>query len=417
MKSPSRFLSISVLGILFWPIAVHSQNSAKDITCQDGSGEYSTRFSTGVSVVVGPIRNGSFAQRACAAKLIWNEQEIPVTADADQVGIDVLGADLGFGKPVVAFQIDDTGAGANRTYKIYSLAKHPQLLYTIKGANSYRAADTDLDGRVEVWTDDAVAVDGFEGVPGADLDFPPTVVIRFEKGRPVDVGSEFLSYYDAQVAKLRSQVSERDLAEFKQSDGDLSARKPQSSGELHRLARTKISVLEIVWAYLYSGRQQEAWSALRDMWPARDLERIRTSVTNVHESGILHNIDRSRRSSSGKGGGKVYDAIGTSVVVNTYTPYSRNGGAPPDTQAESPIVQPKSILLRRPPPSTDGNVPSANEAIELVVDAAGKVSSAKVLNGVDGSLVQASAGWQFIPAFRDGRPVACRFRLSIWALK
>lgn len=413
-KSTSRFLSASLPGILFWPIAVHSQSSAQDITCQDGSGEYSTRFSTGISVIVGPMRNGSFAQRACAAKLVWNRQEISVASDAGQVGIDVLGADLGFGKPVVAFQIDDSGAGSNRTYQIYSLARPPQLLYTIKGADSYRAADTDLDGRVEIWTDDAVAVDGFERVPSADLDFSPTVVLRFEKGRPVDVGSEFLSYYDAQIAKLRSQVSERDLAEFKQSDGDLSAITLQSGEELHRLARTKISVLEIVWAYLYSGREQEAWSALNEMWPAQDLERIRTSVSNVHQSGILHNIDRSRRSSSRKGHEKIYDAIDTSVVVSTY---NLNGGPPDPSQAESPIVQPKSILLRRPPPSPDGNLPSANETIELVVDAAGKVRSAKVLNGVDEPLLQASTGWQFIPAFRDGRPVACRFRLSIWTLK
>jgi hypothetical protein len=360
------------------------------------------------------MRKGSFAQRACVAKLVWNGQEISVASDAAQVGIDVLGADLGFGKPVVAFQIDESGAGSNRTYQIYSLARPPQPLYTIKGADSYRAADTDLDGRVEIWTDDALAVDGFERVPSADLDFPPTVVLRFEKGRPVDVGSEFLSYYDAQIAKLRSQVSESDLAEFKQSDGDLSAITPQSGGEFHRLARTKISVLEIVWAYLYSGREREAWSALNEMWPARDLERIRISVWNVHQSGILHNIDRSRRSSSRKGYGTIYDAIDTSVVVSTYNP---NRGAPDPSRAESPIVQPKSILLRRPPPSPDGNLPSANETIELVVDAAGKVRSAKVLNGVDQLLVQASAGWQFIPAFRDGRPVACRFRLGIWTLK
>jgi hypothetical protein len=417
MKSTSRFLSVLLAGILFWPIAVQSQTSAQDVTCQDGSGEYSTRFWTGVSVIVGPLRKGSFAERACVAKLVWNGQEISVASDAGQVGIDVLGADLGFGKPVVAFQIDDSGAGSNRTYKVYSLAKHPQLLYTLKGADSYRAADTDLDGRVEIWTDDAVAVDGFERVPGADLDFPPTVVLGFEKGRPVDVGSEFLSYYDAQIAKLRAQASERDLAEFKQSDGGLSARTVQSGGELHRLTRTKISVLEIVWAYLYSGREQEAWLALDAMWPAQDLERIRTSISNVHQNGILHNVDRSRRSPSRKGHEKIYDAMDTSVVVSAYSPYNRNGGAPDTSQPESPIVQPKSILLRRPLPSPDGNVPPANEAIELVVDAAGKVRSAKVLNGVDEPLVQASAGWQFIPAFRDGSPVACRFRLSIWTLK
>jgi hypothetical protein len=412
MKSTSRFLSVSLPGILFWPMVVHPQSLAQDITCQDGSGEYSTRFSTGVSVIVGPMRKGSFAQRACAAKLVWNGQEISVASNAGQVGIDVLGADLGFGKPVVAFQIDDSGAGSNRTYQIYSLARHPQLLYTIKGANSYRAADTDLDGRVEIWTDDAVAVDGFEGVPGAHFDFPPTVVLRFEKGRPVDVGSEFRSYYDAQIAKLRSEVSERDLAEFKQSEGALSSITLKSGGDLHRLARTKINVLEIVWAYLYSGREPEAWSALSAMWPDSDLERIRTSVSNVHQSGILHNMDRSRERSSRKGDGKVYDAIGTSIVVSTYYP---NGGAPDSSQAESPIVQPKSILLRRPPPSPDED--PANETIQLVVDAAGKVRSAEILNGVDEPLVQASAGWQFIPAFRDGRPVACRFRLNIWNLK
>jgi hypothetical protein len=414
MKFTSRFLSVLLPGILFWPTAVQSQRSAQDITCKDGSGEYSTRFSTGISVVVGPMRKGSFAERACAAKLVWNGQEISAAPDAGQVGIDVLGADLGFGKPVVAFQIDDSGAGSNRTYQIYSLARPPQLLYTVRGGDSYRAADTDLDGRVEIWTDDAVAVDGFERVPSADLDFPPTVVLRFEKGRPVHVGSEFLSYYDAQIAKLRSQVSERDRAEFKQSDGDLSAITLRSGEELQGLARTKVRVLEIVWAYLYSGREQQAWSPLNEMWPARDLERIRTSVSNLHQGGILHNADRSRRTSSRKGYGKIYDAIDTSVVVHPYDP---NGGLPDTSQAESPIVQPKSILLRRPPPSPGGNLPSGNKTIDLVVDAAGKVRSAKMLNAVDEPLVQASAGWQFIPAFRDGRPVACRFRLSIWTLK
>ncbi len=417
MKPAWRFLSASLLGILLWPIAVHSQSSAQDITCQDGSGEYTTRFTTGISVIVGPVRKGSFAQRACAARLVWKNQEISVASDAGQVGIDALGADLGFGKPVVAFQIDNSGAGSNRTYQIYSLAKPPQLLYTLKGADSYRAADTDLDGRIEIWTDDAAAVDGFEKIPGADFDFPPTVVLRFEKGRPVDVGSEFLSSYDAQIAKLRSQVSDRDLAEFKQSPGDLSATKLQAGEQLHRLARTRIAVLEIVWAYLYSGREPEAWSALNQMWPAQDLERIRPLISNVHQNGILHNIDRSRRSSSRKGYSKIYDATETSVVVSTFNPYNRTESASDSSQSGPTVVQPKSILLRRPPPSPDASLPSANETIELVVDAAGKVHSAKVINGADEPLVQATAGWQFIPAFRDGRPVACRFRMSIWALR
>jgi hypothetical protein len=415
MKSAARFLSVLLPGILFWPIAVHSQSSAQDITCEDGSGEYSTRFSTGISVIVGPMREGSFAERACAAKLVWNGHEISVASDAGQVGIDVLGADLGFGKPVVAFQIDRSGAGSNRTYQIYSLARPPQLLYSLKGADSYRAQDTDVDGRVEIWTDDAVAVDGFERVPSADLDSPPTVVLRFEKGRPVDVGFEFRFYYDAQIAKLRSQISARDLADFKQSDGDLSVKSLRSGEELHRLLRTKVSVLEIVWAYLYSGREQEAWAALNEMWPSQDLDRIRPSISSVHQSGILHNVDHASRSSSRKRYGKIYDAIETSIGVSIY---NLNTGTSDSSLEEPAIVQPRSILLRRPPPSIEEqHPPSANEVMELVVDAAGKVRSAKVINGTDEPLVQASSGWQFIPAFRDGHPVACRFRLNVSTLQ
>jgi hypothetical protein len=413
MKSTSRFLPVLLSGILFWPIAVHSQGSAQDFTCEDGSGDYSTRFFTGVSVVVGPVRKGSFAERACTAKLVWNTQEISVASDAGQVGIDVLGADLGFGMPVVAFQIDKSGSGSDRTYQIYSLARSPRLLYTIKGASSYRAADTDLDGRIEIWTDDAAAVDGFERIPSVDLDFAPIVVFRFKKGRLVDVGPEFQSYYDAQIVKLRSQVSEHDLAAFKGSDGQLSATLHRSGEDLHRLVRTKISILEIVWAYTYSGREHEAWSALEAMWPPEDLERIRAAISTVRQRGLLRNLDRPGRSPRRGHQVKIYDAVSTSTIVG----YSPLVGAPDSSQSEPPLIQPKSILLRRPPPSPDEPFRSANEVVELVVDAAGKVRSAKIINGTDNPLVEASAGWQFIPAFRNGSPVACRFRLSVWALK
>jgi hypothetical protein len=413
-KPASRFIPILFAGTLFLPSVVHSQQTAQDITCENGNGEYSARFFTGTIVNVGPLRQGGFADRACAAQLTWKRRVIPVASDAAQVGIDVLGADLGFGKPVVSFQIDKSGTGLRRSYEIYSLAKVPHLLYTITGGDSYRAADTDLDGRIEIWTDDAAAVDGFEGVPSVDLDSPPTVVLRFRKGRLVNVGSEFLGYYDAEITKFHSQLNQRDLAEFKQSDGKLSPNSLRSGQELHRLIRTKIAVLEIVWAYLYSGREQQAWSVLSEMWPSQDLQRIRSAMSTLEQRGILRNIERSGRQPRRGYQAKIYDAVNTASVITVYDP---SQGAPGPSQAQPTIVQPKSILLRRPPPSPDGSLPSADEAIELVVDAAGKVHSAEVIHGTDESLIKASAGWQFIPAFRDGSPVACRFRLRLWTLK
>lgn len=416
VKSRLSFLSVFLAAIQFWPAAIHSQGQAQDITCENGSGEYSTKFSSGTTISVGPLRNGPFAEHACAANLIWHGQEIPVASDAAQVGIDVLGADLGFRQPVVAFQIDETGDGAHRSYQIYSLMKPPRLLYTITGGDSYTAADTDLDGQVEIWTDDAAAIDGFEGVPLKSFDFAPTVVLRFERKHMVDASAEFLSHYDAQIADLRAQIDPQELAAFKNSDGILAWKIHRSSDELHRLTTTKVKVLEMVWAYLYSGRDAEAWHALQDMWPSQDFNRIRMTVSDVRQRGILRGIDRAPMRSNHKHHVHIYDATGSSEAVspNVFNP---GGGAPDTTEFESPVVQPKSILLRRPPPSEVENFRASDAAIELVVDAAGKVRSAKVLSGADKQWIHASAGWHFIPALRDGNPVACRFRLAVWDLK
>jgi hypothetical protein len=400
-------------GLLLCFAASLRKCSAEDITCENGNGEYSERFASGVTVSVGAIRKGAFAERACSAKLVWEAHETPVVSDAGQVAIDVLGADLGFGKPVVAFQIDKSGSGSKPVYQIFSLNKPPRLLYTIGGGDHYSAADTDLGERVEIWTDDAAGVEGFERLPRADLDFVPTVVLRFEKNHLVDASPEFQSQYDAQIAKIRAQMNPRDLADFKQSDGMLSVSVSRSSDEFHRLIRTKIAVLEIVWSFLYSGRDKEAWSALEDMWPSSDAERIRVAITNARRHGILQGVDHASRGSSHSHHATIYDATGISYVQARVNPV--NGA--PVANSEPPIIQPKSILLRRPPPVAGESISREEEVVELVVDAAGKVRSAKIVDGSDKKLVEAAMGWHFIPAFRDERPVACRFRLRVWPLE
>jgi hypothetical protein len=60
---------------------------------------------------------------------------------------------------------------------------------------------------------------------------------------------------------------------------------PEESARLPRLRKVKIQVLEIVWAYLYSGREKEAWRALADMWPIADVERIRSEIIAARAPG------------------------------------------------------------------------------------------------------------------------------------
>src|SRR5262252_5851017 len=70
-------------------------------------------------------------------------------------------------------------------------------------------------------------------------------------------------------------------ASFEAATADCSWSHHPSSEELsraHRLRPIKIQVLEIVWAYLYSGRAKHAWQALQEFWPASDVERVRTEI-------------------------------------------------------------------------------------------------------------------------------------------
>jgi len=390
-----------------------------DITCDRGNGSYLATFFTGVTVSVQPVKNGAFATRACEARLSWNSQELQFVSGAAQVSIDLLGSDLGLGTPVVAFQVRNAERNAQSEYRIYSLKGTPALLRTVSGGSSYRAADTNLEDHIEIWTDDTKAVDGFEEIPAADLDFAPTVVLRFQKQHLLDVSADFQSHYDRQIADVRGRLDAADLADFRSTDGVLTISAIRSPDRLRRLLKVKAQVLEIVWSYLYSGREQDAWHALSDLWPAKDLDRIRGALSTIRSRGVLAQAEGSARKASWhfKAHAEIYDAnspppstinrLGSSISL-----------APAPAMAAEAIIEPKSILLRRPPqPESAGSALNSDETLELVVDTAGKVHNARVLVGDDQTLIAATKGWQFIPAFRAGEAVACRFRLHVWDLK
>ena len=405
---------------LVWTAALAHAAPEPDITCNGGDGAYTTVFRTGVTVDVRPLKAGSFSTRACEAKLTWAGGELEVANGADQVGIDLLGTDLGFRGPVVAFQIRASRTDAQSEYRVYSLSKPPRLLLTVTGGSSYRAADTDLDGHLEIWTDDTRAVDGFDDIPAAILDFAPTVVLRVENGKLIDVSSRFQPYYDRQIATVRAHLDARALNDFRSTDGRLTPSAMPSDARLEELLHVKAEVLEIVWSYLYSGRPAEAWQALAAMWPAADIGRIRSLLQSLPARGILTQAagaEHRKRSLLFRSHVDIYDTTlpkeqeaATSLVSSPLGPV--------DLSKEAAVSDPQPILLRRPHQKQENLPPlNENEVVDLVIDAAGKVHSARVLAGTDPDIIAATEGWQFIPAFREGEPVACRFRLRAWDLR
>ena len=373
----------------------------QNVLCSDGSGSFQAGFrSTGIAVRVGASRNGELAIRKCDAILSWSKKSLPVATAASQVDLDVFGADLGLGVPIAAFQVKQLDTDCCLEYQMFSLEAPPKLLRTITGGDFFMAADTDLDGRVEVWTDDAAAMHDFENLQ-AELDYAPTIVLRFERGRLLDVSAEFEPYFDGEIAKARSELDKSDLRAFEGSDGKLSTNDVLSADRRHDLRKAKAKVLEIVWGYLYSGREQQAWRALVEMWPAKDVARIRAAILYRRAQGIAAQVDgvSADLSNKRKKRARVFDS-------------TTDSGTKPEVSPPEPI----NITL----PAVSGGVlhslSTSDATLELVIDSAGKVRSAEPVGksvAFAPALVQASAGWKFIPALKEGRAVACRTRLSV----
>jgi hypothetical protein len=396
-----NFHEIFALMCLLVAIAYPCVGREKEVLCENGSGRFQEEFqSSGLSVLVRASRDGELANRKCEAELSWSKQDLIVATDAAQIDLDAFGVDLGTGNAIAAFQVKQSDAACCMQYQIYSLTNPPRLVRTITGGSYFSAGDTDLDGRVEIRTDDSAAVDGFEGLTLAELHDPPTIVLRFSGGKVLDVSSEFKSDFDSEIERLRRTLTVSDLRGFMRSDGKLSAKTPLPAEEMHHLRQAKSTVLEIVWNYLYSDREQEAWRALVEMWPTADVKRIQAEIVKVRARGIGAQVDGSSSRSLGrKRHAMIFDFVSQEFERNSQS-----------TAA-------KPILLTRPAVSTtSGQVSSGLElAMVLVVDSAGKVRSAESEGKatLDPELVRATAGWKFIPAFKDRKAVACRMRLAV----
>jgi hypothetical protein len=402
-------LGLAVLSCLSAKVS-HAQNH--DVVCRDGDGDFHTESLAGVKVSVGPARNDGLAARVCQAELTWNDQKLVVASAAQQVDIDAFGVDMGVGAPVVALQVKKSKNDCCMEYDVYSLRQPPELVRRIIGGTFFSAADTDLDGRIEIWTDDAASLDGFENLPAKDFDLPPPIVLRFARGRLLDASAEFRSTFDEKITAEKARLTPADLGDFKTCDGKLADPTLYPATMFVRLKSVKVKILEIVWAYLYSGRQQEAWHSLAEMWPPADLERIRAAIVNAHDRGIHSQLDGV--SKPVRPGREIHVKIFDGTLFVAATP----GMTPKGAKTKEEITPPRAILMERPPPATPLEIELAKmeSQVVLVIDSAGKVRSVEQIGkfeSVDEGLLRSTSGWKFIPAYSQGQPVASRIMLGV----
>lgn len=436
---PDKILLLAKLIVLFatllaTPVLVCAQVSG--ILCTDGEGAFSAKSITGVTVTVGASKTGGLASRFCRATLNYRGKAVNVVDDASQVDIDVMGVNFDRGEPAVGIQYKERRTDRQMTYAIYSLNRTMQLLRTIKGGDFFRAADFHLDKHIEIRTGDATAADGFDGIPLSSFDFTPTVYLRFENGKLIDVSSEFRPDYDRTIAELKTGLDPTSLQAFKSTNGRLDSIFLRPADEIHSLMVTKIKVLEIAWSYLYSGREAEAWSALNEMWPAADADRVRDAITTAMQHGIRAQVDSVSTSAPLLKINRVlfYNAAtmpkdNASIggrISNSDSPLTDGAGGPSEgvyNRAWIADIDPTPIYLYTALYSecSPGNCPfqqSGDVRLDLRLDDAGKVVAANSVDdtlkgaGID-ILLKSALSWKFIPAYKDGHPVACKTRQVI----
>jgi outer membrane biosynthesis protein TonB len=192
------------------------------------------------------------------------------------------------------------------------------------------------------------------------------------------------------------------------------------------LRKTKAEVLEMVWAYLYSGRPEQAWAELESAWPVGDVGRVKAAIVAARARGIeaqVAKVASATRPPTWSERTYVYKylkpAAGDVVQPSPFpglplvkAPKLGDNGSPASLAADT---EPQPISLWRPSPSAPEQAQAlGEETVWLTIDEAGKVNSARMLAPKsDPELLQAAKDWKFIPALRDGRPVAYELKMEV----
>lgn len=197
------------------------------------------------------------------------------TSDWGLTLLDVTGKDVnGDGDPGAVVEGYSGGAHCCWTYWIVSLGKSPGLLRRICNFTRAQFEDLNGDGRIEIVTRDG-AFDYFEASHAYSAF--PLVILRLDGKELNRVDQEFWPLYEKEIAEARAKLSPAMVEWFRKDAPD----------DAYSKEGTKYVVLTIVLDELYGGREQQAWKSLEELWPEKDLSRIRDKIRKTAAAGFL----------------------------------------------------------------------------------------------------------------------------------
>ncbi|HEV7553564.1 MAG TPA: hypothetical protein VGP65_17885 [Candidatus Angelobacter sp.] len=252
---------------------------AKDqSSCRFAGKKITRNISPGFVLLLSPT-NGSSGE-GCRAKLIdSNKRAVFSTADWDIAYVQSKEDVNGDGIPDLVLEGFSGGAHCCWTYYVVSLGATPSLLKKFeneRGAGFVRNKST---GRIEIATMDG-AFDYFDFLSHGETPFPD-VYLSLEGKLLSDISKTHVADYDLEIKKARTQLDSKTVSQFR----SVATMHDLASGDFNR--HTASIVLQIVFAYLYSGRKELAHRAVKEMWPVFDQERIWKLILETRRKGIL----------------------------------------------------------------------------------------------------------------------------------
>ena len=189
------------------------------------------------------------------------------------------GTDInGDGKPELIVQGYSGGAHCCYTYRIISLSSGLPLIREIHDQVPVLFVRRDA-GSTEIHAGDGV-FDYFL-LPHSDSVIPQ-IFLRLDGDKLVDISGEHVAEYDKQIEKAHSELGAADLDKLRKST--------YNQNMLIDQLPTVKKVLTIVLNYLYSGREDQAWLALGEMWPPADVERVKKLILERRSRGLLSQV-------------------------------------------------------------------------------------------------------------------------------
>ena len=279
-KTALRFLPVLLLCSF-----LHAEEESPG--CKWGEGDFAKEI-TGYRFKVTHIAHGTSENGDCVVTVRSPSGKVLFQRVNFVISFVYQGELEGDAGPYVVFEAYEGGAHCCWRYWFVSLGTHPGRfieLYNERPATFER----DKTGRTLVRTLDG-AFDYFDELCHACTPFP-TVILEVRGRRLIDVSSQFVSEFDGDIAKARHEFEwEEDGEEF----AALQHFKPVLGSKYDE---ARAAALTVILAYLYSGREQQAWKALDEMWPASDRARIKKLILKTRAEGVLSQIGVAARKS------------------------------------------------------------------------------------------------------------------------